>query len=517
MSTANPGRRKPQTVPHGPSAGKRQLRRRVLVVLSAPFILLLSILLIRTAAFHAPKPSVTSAARVSIPNGAVQRLAGSIRLPTISHQDPAQLDSAAFQALHRYLEAQFPRAHSELQREVVATHSLLYTWLGTDPSLKPIMLMGHMDVVPVEPGTEAQWEEAPFGGRVANGFVWGRGAIDNKSAVLGTLEAVEMLLDEGFRPARTVYLAYGHDEEVGGTRGAQAIAALLAQRGVELEMVLDEGGVIGDGLLPGVSSPTALVGIAEKGYVSLELSARAPGGHSSLPPAESAIGILGLAVARLEENPFPARLDGPTRQMFDRVGPRLPVIQRAAFANLWLTRPLVLSKLEETPTTNAMVRTTTATTIFRAGTKENVLPSQARAVVNFRILPGDSIAGVIDHVRWAIDDPRVAVRRVGAFWAEPSPVSSTRSRTYQALERTIRSVAPDVVVAPYLVVVVADARYFRDLSSNIFRFLPVRLKPRDLARMHGTNERLATADYEQAIRMYRQLIIDGAGTARAEP
>ena len=500
-----------------PPRTKRPLARRPGLVVAAAFAALLAVLLLRTVKFRPVEEPVQPAPAVAIPEGAIERLAGSIRIPTISHQDPAELDSAAFQALHRYLEEQFPRVHSRLRREVVATHSLLYSWQGSDPSLKPIMLMGHLDVVPVEPGTERVWEEAPFSGRVADGFVWGRGAIDNKSAVLGTLEAVEMLLAEGFRPARTVHLAFGHDEEVGGARGAQAIAALLARRGVELEMVLDEGGVIGDGLLPGVSSPTALVGIAEKGYVSLELSARAPGGHSSLPPSESAIGILGAAVARLEGKPFPSRLDGPTRQMFDRVGPHLPLAQRATFANLWLTRPLVLRRLEESPTTNAMVRTTTATTIFQAGTKENVLPSQARAVVNFRILPGDSVRGVMEYVRHAIDDPRVDVRQVGAFFAEPSPVSSTRSSAFLALERTIRSVAPDVVVAPYLVVVVADARYFRELSPNIFRFLPVRMAPGDLARMHGTNERLGIADYEQAIRIYRQIIIDGAGPPRAAP
>ncbi|HEU5260007.1 MAG TPA: M20/M25/M40 family metallo-hydrolase [Gemmatimonadales bacterium] len=181
--------------------------------------------------------------------------------------------------------------HSQPERETVRTHSLLYTWRGSDPSLKPILLTGDLDVVPVEPGTEAKWQEEPFGGRIADGFIWGRGAIDNKSAIVGTLEAVEMLLGEGFRPVRTVYLAYGHDDEVGGMGGAREIAALLKSRGVGLEMVLDEGGVIGEGILPGISAPVALVGIAEKGFVSIELSARTAGRHSSLPPPQSTIGI----------------------------------------------------------------------------------------------------------------------------------------------------------------------------------------------------------------------------------
>lgn len=485
--------------------------KKLLLLLGAALLLLVGVVLVRTVRYAPAGGAAKPAPVVAVPEGAAERLAGSLRIPTISHQDSAAFDAEAFRALHAYLQAHFPRVHAELRRETVATHSLLYTWPGSDPSLKPILLMGHLDVVPVEPGTEEKWREDPFGGRIADGFVWGRGAIDNKSSVLGTMEAVEMLLGEGFRPARTVYLAYGHDEEVGGTRGAREIAALLKRRGVELEMVLDEGGVIGDGLMPGLSTPTALVGIAEKGFVSIELSTRAAGGHSSMPPRQSTVGILSAAIARLEDNPMPARLEGPTRQLFERIGPELPFGRRAVFANLWLTRPLVMRTLEGSPTTNAMVRTTTAATIFQAGTKDNVLPSHARAVVNFRILPGDSVAGVVEHVRRTIRDPRIEVRPARGFLSEPSPVSSTDSESYRTLERTIRSIAPEVMVTPYLVMGGTDARYYRELSSNVFRFLPVRLTPRDLERFHGTDERISVEDYERAIRLYRQLLLNAAG------
>lgn len=485
--------------------------KRLLLLLGALLVLLIGVVVVRTALYDAPEVRVDAASPIAVRAGAAERLAGAIRFPTISHADSAAFDSRAFEALHAYLAASFPRVHSELRRETVATHSLLYTWPGSNPSLKPILLMGHLDVVPIEPGTEAGWEQPPFSGQVADGFIWGRGAIDNKFTVLGTLEAIEMLLAEGFRPARTIHLAYGHDEEVGGTRGARSIAAVLQQRGIQLEMVLDEGGVIGNGLLPGVESPTALVGIAEKGFATVELSVESPGGHSSVPPSETSIGILAAAVAKLEDNPMPARLERPTRELFGRIGPRFPLAQRAAFANLWLTGPLVLRKLAATPTTNAMVRTTTAVTMFEAGTKENVLASHARAVVNFRVLQGDSSADVIDHVRDVVDDPRVRTRLAGAFLAEPSAVSSSASERFATLERSIRSVAPQVVVAPYLVVVVTDARFYQELTDNVFRFMPVTLGAPDVARMHGTNERVAVADYERAIRVYRQIIVDAAG------
>jgi carboxypeptidase PM20D1 len=485
--------------------------RKVLLLLATALVLLSGFTVVLTARYVSAHSPVTPAPDIAIPPGAAERLSGAIRIPTISAEDPAAFDAGAFRRFHAYLQTAFPLVHSQLRSEIVGSHSLLYTWEGADSSVTPILFIGHMDVVPIEPGTEGKWAQDPFAGRIVDGFIWGRGAIDNKSGVLGTLEAVEMLLAEGFRPARTVYLAYGHDEETGGTGGAREIAALLNRRGVELEMVLDEGGVIGDGILAGITEPVALVGIAEKGFVTIELSARVAGGHSSLPPAQTAVGIVSTAVARLEEHQMPPRLHGPAREMFDHVGPRLPTVQRAMFANLWLTRPLLIRRLEESPTTNAMVRTTTAPTVFQAGTKDNVLPSHARAVINFRILPGDSIATVMKHATRVIDDDRVEIRTVGRFSAEPSRVSRSDSDGFRILERTIRRVVPDAIVAPYLVVVVTDARYYADLSENVFRFLPLRLTSRDLERMHGLDERIGIREYEAAIRTYRQIVVDATG------
>lgn len=488
--------------------------RKSLLPLGAVVVSLAGVTVVHTARYESAQLSVPPAPVVAVPEGAAERLAGSLRIRTISSEDPAALDADAFGALHAYLHAAFPLVHAQLRRETVGVHSLLYTWQGSDSSLNPILLVGHMDVVPVETGTLKQWQQNPFDGRIADGFVWGRGAIDNKSTVVGTLEAIEMLLGEGYQPARTVLLAYGHDEEVGGAGGAREIAALLKARGVELEMVLDEGGVIGEGILSGIPVPVALVGIAEKGFVSIELSSRASGGHSSLPPRQSAVGILSAAVTRLEENQMRARLEGPTRQLFDRIGPWFPSIQRTVFANLWLTRAFVIPSLEQSPTTNAMVRTTTAPTILQAGTKDNMLPSYARAVINFRLVPGDTVATVVEHVKRAIDDQRVDIKIVGRFSAEPSVVSSIDSESFRTLERTIRSVASDVIVAPYLVVVVTDARHYSGLSRNVFRFLPLRLTSRDLQRMHGVDERIGIREYESAIRIYRQLVIEAAGIVK---
>ncbi|CAN5723608.1 M20 family peptidase [soil metagenome] len=468
-------------------------------------LLLVTVMLVRTAAFRVNESVAGPPPEVTVRAGFAERLAGAIRLPTISYEDADLFDGDAFTALHDHLAEHFPGVHSTMTREVVGDFSLLYTWSGTDPSLDPILLMGHLDVVPVEPGTEQLWTHPPFSGVIADGHIWGRGSLDDKPSVLGTLEAVEALIAQGFRPARTLHLSYGHDEEVGGAAGAAAIAALLQSRGVRLAMVLDEGGVIGDSLLPGLTRPTALIGVAEKGHVSVELVARATGGHSSMPPPSTAVGRVSAAVARLESSQMPVRLDGVALQMFENIGPALPLAQRAVFANLWLTRPLVLRQLQGAPSSNAMIRTTTAATIFEGGSKANILPGRARAVLNFRILPGDSAAGVLAHVHRVVNDPTVEIRLAEDEW-EPSPISPVDAAGYRTIERTIRQLVPGAIVTPYLVLGATDARHFSGLSGNIYRFLPIRMNSDDLERMHGTDERVAVDDYEQAIRFYILLV-----------
>ncbi|HEV2147832.1 MAG TPA: M20 family peptidase [Longimicrobiaceae bacterium] len=474
-------------------------------------VLLVGVLVARAFGFTSRQvPAEPAAPFATDTAAAAERLAGALRIPTISFSDTLAADGPEWAQMHAYLERSFPRVHAALRRETVGRHALLFTWPGTDPSLPPVLLAGHMDVVPVEPGTEAAWTHGPFAGEVADGFVWGRGAIDDKSGVLGILEAVEGLMAEGFRPRRTVLLAFGADEEVGGREGAARIAALLRARGVRPEWVVDEGGAVFQGMMPGLEAPVALVGVAEKGFVSVELVARGGGGHSSMPPRQTAVGILARAVSRLEENPLPSGIRGATGLLFDYAGPEMPFGMRLLFANRWLFGPLVERQLAAKPATDATLRTTTAATVFQGGTKDNVLPSQARAVVNFRILPGDSIAGVLEHVRRTVDDPRVEVRAKG-FASEPSPVSSTESAGWKVLQRSIRQTFPDAVVAPYLVVGATDARYYAGLSESVYRFLPVRLTAADLARMHGTDERVGVADYATAVRFYAQLLRNGAG------
>ena len=430
-------------------------------------------------------------------------LAGAVRFATVSYQDSTPR-MVPLRALQAFLAATFPRTYAALPHEIVGDASLLFRWAGSDGSLEPIVMMAHQDVVPVEEGSERAWTHAPFSGDIADGFIWGRGTLDDKVGVMSTLEAVESLVAKGVHPRRTVYLAFGDDEEVAG-HGAADIVELLRSRGVHPLVAIDEGSAIVQGIVPGIDRPVGLIGIAEKGHMSVELTVSSTGGHSSMPPPQTAVGVLAQAIDRLEHNPLPARLDGPTAAMFDHLGREMPLGPRIAMANLWLTRGRVIDQMAASPTTNASIRTTTAPTMIRGSPKENVLPIRAQAIVNFRIISGETPASVLSHVRSVIDDPRVSITLSGEP-IPPSPVSSTSSMPYHVLEREIRALEPDAIVSPSLVIGATDARAYGRFARDVYRFLPIRIGPGDLGRIHGTNERIGVHDYARGVAFMTALI-----------
>lgn len=448
-------------------------------------------------------------------SGAAQRLAEAVRLRTIASRDDAQVNAKQFKQLHALLLAKFPKTHAALKREVVGDLSLLYTWPGSKPDLQPILLMAHQDVVPVAPGTEQAWQSEPFSGEVKGGFVWGRGAWDDKGNLMAQLEAIEMLVASGYQPERTVYLAYGADEEVGGHRGAAKIAALLKERKIRLDFVIDEGLLITEGIMPGLKSPMAVVGVAEKGYLSVVLKMSATPGHSSMPPPKgtSAIAMMSAALKRIDDDQLPGGIRGVAGEMFATIAPEMGGFSRVALSNLWLFGPVVQKQLEGGASTNAVLRTTTALTIANAGNKENVLPGNAEATVNFRLLPGDTKAQVVERTRALVADATQSDKfELYALpgGAEASKVAPTDSAQYALINRTIREVFPGTLVAPGLMIGGTDSIHFGDISDHIFKFSPVRAGPEDLPRFHGTNERIAISNFAELIRFYHRLLTQGA-------
>jgi carboxypeptidase PM20D1 len=436
------------------------------------------------------------------PSAAAERLAAAVRIPTVSHDGTTNLRPLL--TLHALLRDAFPRVHRALAVEVVNHGSLLYTWAGSEQALRSILLSAHLDVVPAEADAVTQWTHPPFGGHIADGYIWGRGTLDDKAAALGILEAVEALLAEGFRPRRTVHLALGHDEEIGGREGAGAIAARLSTRGVRVAWLLDEGLAVTNGLVPGVRRPVALIGIAEKGRLELELVATGESGHAAMPPGVTAIGRLREALARLAQNPLPAVLDGPARGLLEAVAPELPLGGRLAIAHLWLTEPLVRRRLAAAPATAPLVRTTATVTRLVAGDAGNVVPVKARATVDVRLRPGDTVAATLEHVRRIAGAPGVEI--CVQEQREASPVSDTRSDGYQVISAAIRHVFPDAVVAPGLVLGATDARHYRPLADAAYGFVPIRFESADVGRVHGVDERIAVTDYAATIRFYMALL-----------
>jgi len=268
---------------------------------------------------------------------AAGRLGQAVRFKTITTFEDENANGAEFEALHAFLQSSFPKAHGVLKRETIGKYALLYTWPGSDPKAQPFALMAHQDVVPIAPGTEGDWKQPPFGGTQDDGYVWGRGAWDDKGNLMSIMEAVEMLAASGFQPRQTIYLVFGADEEVGGERGALQVAKLFKERNVHLQFVLDEGLLVTQGLLKGLDKPAALVGVAEKGYMSLQLSVQATPGHSSMPPPspeESAIGMMSAALARLERAPMPGEIKGLPLEMFETLAPEMSGANRVFLSNL---------------------------------------------------------------------------------------------------------------------------------------------------------------------------------------
>ena len=485
--------------------------RRVALALGVLLLAFVVALVVGVATTPSRQPVVAPATENIDAEAMTRHLAEAVRFRTVSAARAEDVQRDALNGLIAWMEQTYPRAHDQLVREVVGGYSLLYTWRGSDPSLPPILLMSHMDVVPVE--NEAEWTHPPFDGVIADGALWGRGTMDDKSGVVGILEAVEGLLAEGFTPRRTVYLSFGHDEETLG-EGSLAAAALLRERGVRLSWVLDEGMVITDGIIKGVKAPAALIGVGERGYLSVRVEAADEGGHSSMPPPTTAAGRVARAVARIEADPFPAGLDGPATSLFEWLAPEMSQPLRTVFSNLWLFRPVVISQMTQKPSTNALARTTQAVTMLSGSLQDNVLPQRAWAVVNLRLHPRDTQASALARLAKVIDDPTITLSPYpSGLNGEPSPSSrDVGAPGFDTITAAIRALRPDVVVAPGLTVGATDARRFVDLADDVYRFMPLQLTEPERAAIHGTDERVKLDNLALFPAFYRQVIRRGAGS-----
>ncbi len=480
---------------------------------TAVMAIIAAVIVIRTASFT--PENVANAADIklaAIPDydiaQAAAHLGQATRFQTVSHQDIKDNDLTQWAQLHNWLQTAYPASHSAMSREFAAENTLVYTWKGSDTTLPPIVLMAHQDVVPVTEGSEKDWTHPPFSGELADNAIWGRGTVDDKGSLVALMEAVDGLVQSGFKPKRTLYIVSGHDEEAGGT-GAKAAAAMLSARGVKALFTIDEGSAtVLDA--PVVNGPAILIGVAEKGYATLKVTANAIGGHSSMPPKETGVVNLAKAIIAINDNGFPLEVKGPGAQMLGSLAVTKGGLTKVAMANLWAFAPLIKKQAGGTPAGAAMLHTTIAPTMLLGSPKENVLPQSATGLINYRIAPWNSSADIMAKAKSAVGSMPVELSWVNPP-REPSKVSSTNSPGWKYIAATAHADMPTAPIAPYLVVAGTDSRSFQDVSQDVYRYQPLHFRVEETKMIHGTNEHMTLDNLKRSIIFYARLIATSAG------
>ncbi len=465
-------------------------------------LLLIGVVLFNTFSKKQWPVSTAYVASKFMPDSAIQHMSQAVKLATISISDSSAIDTTTYKAFGYFLDHAYPLVHRHLSKTMVNGFSYVFEWKGQNAALLPIILMGHYDVVPIEAATLSKWTVAPFSGIITDTCIWGRGAVDDKSGVISILEATEAMLKKGFVPQRTIYLCFGHNEEVNGG-GAKAIAEWMAQKKVHAEMVLDEGGEITDGKLKEIKRPVAIIGVAEKGYASFELSVQKEGGHSSMPAKETAISILVAGLDKLKDKAPPSKLTPPVKEFLTRIGSSSDkLLNRMATSNMWLFESVTKGILASQPEGSAMIHTTIVPTILESGVKDNVIPGIAKAIINSRILTGETAKSVEDFIRHTVNDDRIEIKKLGKFDSDPSSATSITSAAYKRIESAVYKTIPNVIPAPYLMIGATDSRHYRRISDGVVNFLPMT----DSKGFHGVDERLPIRDLQRSINFMMTVI-----------
>ena len=471
--------------------------RKVWKWLGLGFLVLVGVLAFNTIRYT---PPVLETAEVELPTvdgmDVAQKVSQAIQFKTISHPLGEAGRPADYQEFLDWVEASFPNFVSVTRKDIVSGFTPIYKWEGSDPNALPVLISGHYDVVPVA----AEWSVDPWAGEISDGFVWGRGALDMKSVAVSFLEAMDRLAADGFEPQRDVYITLTQDEEIGGLGGAQAVVEYFKSQNIPLDWTLDEGTFIIRDVISSVDKDIALIHVAEKGYMTVDIVAESEGGHSSLPQRETAVFSLAQALNDLQDAPIDGGLTGITRDFFDDLGRHMGLAERVLFANAWLFKPVIEVVLSGANTTDAMLRTTTAPTMLNGSQTENVLPQEAVATVNFRLHPRDDEAAVLAHLNDAIDTDGIKVEVKTSSPA--SPVSAHDNEAFGILAGATSAVFGDIAIVPSLMIAGSDSRYYSQYAGDSYRFQPFIVEADDLPRVHGKDERVSIDNLQKAVQYY---------------
>lgn len=480
----------------------KTMTKKILLSLLGLLIVLLAVLLINTFRFKSAAVEGEEALAIGNHDSAAAHLSRAIQIKTISFGDTLAIDTAEFTQFRLFMESTYPLMHSKLERTVFGEFSYVFKWKGKDTTAAPQVLMAHLDVVPVEAIAESKWTHPPFSGLISQDTIWGRGAVDDKGAAIAIMEATEELLNENYTPERTTYICFGHDEEISGRRGAKVFSKWFADNNIKPAVVLDEGGMIDTQQFKDLKKPVAVIGTGEKGYVNIDLAVELPGGHSSMPLPETAIDILNTAISKVRAEQMPAIITPPVQELLGVTVASQSFFTKMVVANQWLFKGALVSQMEQSKQTNAMIHTTLVPTIVKAGIKDNVIPTIAKATFNSRILPGQTSDDVVEFVKKAVNDPRVSVSKQTISLMEPSTTTPSTHPAFKKLASITYKTVPNALVSPYLVVGATDSRYFRSFSDAVLNFTPIQ----DAKGFHGIDERIGVSDIKRMVSFYRLFI-----------
>jgi len=471
----------------------------IIVILTA-----LIMLLLKTFKYRKTFPVHCETISVDLADETKNKLKKAIQIKSISHNDYSKNDINEFVKISSFIECNYPLLFSELEIESLNAYSQIIKWPGKNQDLKPVLLISHFDVVPV---VEKNWSVPPFEGVEKDGFIWGRGALDTKNTLTAILESADSLLLDGFKPERTIYMAFGGDEETQGTEGAGKICTYFEKENLEFEWLLDEGGIVAEDSISMVKRPLALIGVSEKGFVNIRITSEAKSGHSSMPPAHSAAGIIAKAVTEVENHPFPAKITPTLSAFLFGITPYVSFPISVVLANHKIFAPLIKMLFLKSDTSAALLRTTQAVTILRSGIKENVLPSEGEAIVNIRILPGETVESTIKRIKKLLRNFPVKVD-VADYNDSNDPIreSSLNSTGYGAVCNAIEKVFPKAVTVPYMMTGATDSKHYKTICRDIYRFSPMSLNSKELALIHSADERISFENYAKSISFYKILI-----------
>jgi len=463
--------------------------------------LLLAVLLIRAAAFRPKRQPPVSESAVSFdPDAAVDALQKLVQCKTVSYNDRAAEDEAEFRKLIDLLPGLYPKVFEVCSFQELPDRALLFRWPGKK-SDAPSVMMAHYDVVPVN---EDSWDKPPFAGIIEDGILWGRGTLDTKVTFNGVLSGANALIADGFVPENDIYFAFSGGEEVNGM-GAVNIVNYFKENGIQPALVVDEGGAVVENVFPGVKAPCGMIGIAEKGMMNVQYTARSNGGHASAPSPKTPITTLANACRRIVKHPFKMHITKPAAEMFDTLGRHSSFVFRLLFANLWLFRPVLNLYTKLTGgEINALVRTTTAFTMMEGSNARNVIPAEASLVSNMRLNPADSVASATEYLKKAVKDDAVEITVLESF--EPSPISETGCESWDKVAAAVAETWPGCIVSPYLMVQCSDSRHYRDLSNHVYRFSAMDMTAEERRSIHGNNEKIRLESIGRAVEFYIRLM-----------